>query len=347
MLPSWNAKYPVAGLRRHAGRPVIGATSQVIRTSKWYKAASQLGFAALEVNRRNSRLHLNTFFLEKVRRYLSGLDLSIHSSTTGLFQELESFSQAELATLQAEVDIGRILGAGELIFHINVARLDERKGRLLEPVIAYALDSGVLPVFESDAGLNARQALQVLEMFPDLGYALDLGHLNNGWGRNLLGCPMDTFIEKVKHRTVYIHANNNDGLKDQHHGLDQGSLDWRAVLDRFDLGRIRKIIVEVCAAAHLDPSRRALQHYLDARTRGLARPRQIQGLNAQACRPYVNDIQGAISLPDGKQIFQGHTHQAAEQNADDPGMGHDEGFAAQSTNHRLESRPHPVEQIAK
>jgi sugar phosphate isomerase/epimerase len=250
----------------HGQRPVIGATSQVIRSSKWYKSAAQLGFGSLEINRRDSKLHLNTFFLEKVKRYLRGLDISLHSATTGIFQELESFSQAELSTLQAEVDICRILGAGELVFHINANRLDARQSQRLRRVIDYAHDNGILPIYESNAGMNAKQVFKVLDMFPDIGYALDLGHLNNGWGRNLLGCTIEAFIESIKHRIVYIHANNNDGMGDQHLGLDSGSLDWRRVLDRLETDRIRKIIIEVCSANYLAASRLALDFYLEGRS---------------------------------------------------------------------------------
>jgi sugar phosphate isomerase/epimerase len=254
----------------HERWPVIGATSQVIRLSKWYKSATQLGFDALEINRRDSKLHLSTFFLEKVKRYLRGLEISLHSATTGIFQELDSFSQAELATLQAEVDVSRVLGARELIFHINANRLDARQSRKLRSVIDYAHENGILPIYESNAGMNAKQVFKVLDLFPDVGFALDLGHLNNGWGRNLLGCSMEEFIDSVKHRILYIHANNNDGIGDQHLGLENGSLDWRAVLDRLDVSQIRKIIIEVCASDYLDASRRALQRYLEKRSKDLS-----------------------------------------------------------------------------
>ena len=254
------------------GRPIIGATSQVIRSAKWYKTAAHLGFEALEINRRNTRLHLNTFHLAKVKRYLQGLQISLHSATTGIFQELESFSQAELATLKAEVDIARIMEAGELIFHINAGRIDTARQHRLRQVIDYAHHSGILPIYESDAGMNAKQVMKVLEIYPDVGYALDLGHLNNGWGRNLLGCRIDTFLEKIKDRVVYIHANNNDGIRDQHAGLDQGSLDWCAVLDRIDICKIRKIIVEVCATDYLDSSRRLLNDYLGRRQTSMPSP---------------------------------------------------------------------------
>ncbi|MEJ2659700.1 MAG: hypothetical protein P8Z73_03095, partial [Desulfobacteraceae bacterium] len=145
----WTPDFADTALSVQGRRPVIGTTSQVIRSSKWYKSATQLGFKALEINRRDSKLHMNTFFLEKVKRYLEGLEISLHSATTGIFQELESFSQAELSTLQAEVDVCRILGAGELVFHLNANRLDARQSRRLRPVIDYAHDNGILPIYES------------------------------------------------------------------------------------------------------------------------------------------------------------------------------------------------------
>lgn len=103
-------------------------------------------------------------------------------------------------------------------------------------------------------------------MFPDIGYALDLGHLNTGWGRNLLGCGIDAFIAKIKDRLVYMHANNNDGIKDQHCGLEQGNLNWRAVLDLIDPGRIRKIIIEVSSIKYVGDSHHTLRDYLDKRS---------------------------------------------------------------------------------
>lgn len=257
---------PAAEATSNSGHPAIGITSQVIRKSKWYKAVASIQFDAIEINRRNSKLHLNTFYLEKIKRYLKGLRISLHSATTGIFQQPDSFSSAELAVLRAEVDVARILGAKELIFHINDGRLDQKRRQELRSVINYANHSGVLPLYESDAGLNATRTLRVLDMFPDVGYALDLGHLNTGRGRNLLGCSIVTFIEEIKPRVVYIHADNNDGIHDHHLGLNHGSLNWQAVLDQIDIRQIRKIIIEVCSANYVSDSHQALRNYLDKRS---------------------------------------------------------------------------------
>jgi sugar phosphate isomerase/epimerase len=245
-----------------AGWPIVGATSQLIRSSKWYKDATQLGVDAIEINRRHSKLHLNVYFLEKVKQYLQDLPVSLHSATTGVFQKLESFTQAELATLQAEIDVARFLGAHEIIFHLNSGALDESRKRRLAQVVDYGKENGVELIYESDSVLRAHDTCKVLETFPAVGYALDLGHLNNGYRRNLLGCEIEEFISRVRDRTVYIHANNNCGTIDEHKGLNDGSLNWRWVMDLLDICRIRKIIIEVHSIEYLKDSQDALRDYL-------------------------------------------------------------------------------------
>ncbi len=244
-------------------RPIVGVTSQIFRSAKWYKDVSGLGLDAIEINRRNSKLHLSVYFLEKVKRYLRNIEVSLHSATTGLFQGLESFTQAELATLQAEVDVARFLGAHEVVFHLNARALahDGHK-ECLARVIDYAKENGVDLIYESDTVLRADDTCHVLESFPGLGYALDLGHLNNGYSRHLLGCEFDEFVTRVRDRVVYIHANNNCGTVDEHKGLRDGTLDWRRVLDMLDMHRIRKIIIEVRSMEYLEDTQDELRDYL-------------------------------------------------------------------------------------
>jgi len=110
--------------------------------------------------------------------------------------------------------------------------------------------------------LQADQTCEVLETFSDVGYALDLGHLNNGYRRNVLGCDIDEFISSVRERIVYIHANNNCGTVDEHKGLNDGSLDWRRVLGMLDMRRIKKIIIEVCSIEYLKDTQDELRDYL-------------------------------------------------------------------------------------
>ena len=243
--------------------PLIGITTQIIRRAKWYKNVEELGFDAVEINRQNSKLHFNLFFLEKVKNYMEGYDLSLHSGTAGIFQPVENFTRANLAVLFAEVDVCRFLGARQLVFHLNNGVLSNENKKRLEWAISYAADQGVQMLYESNSALVARYAYDILESFPELGYVLDLGHLNNGYGNGRLGCEIDAFIHNVRERVVYIHASNNSGKRDEHTGLEEGTLDWRRVLDMLDLSRIQKIILEVRSVEMVEDSRMALIRYLE------------------------------------------------------------------------------------
>ena len=255
--------------------PAVGITTQIIRRAKWYKHLRELGFDAVEINRKNSKLYFNLYFLEKVKRYTEGLDLSVHSGTAGIFQSCESFTRANLATLNAEIDICRVLGARQFVFHLNDGILSPEEKKSLGEVISYGTDLGVEMLYESNSTLVAADAFDVLENFPGIGYVLDLGHLNNGYGRGRLGCEIDEFIQQVKNRVAYVHASGNSGLGDEHLGLGDGTLDWRHVLDMLDLSRISKIIIEVRSLGMVEDSRRDLTEYLEGEFH--ARERLVMG----------------------------------------------------------------------
>jgi sugar phosphate isomerase/epimerase len=243
--------------------PVVGITSQVIRQAKWYKYIGELGFDAIEINRQNSKLHFNAYFLEKVKKYVDGFDLSIHSGTAGIFQSAETFTNANLAILFAEIEVCRFLGARQFVFHLNEGFLTAGEKRQLKQVVSYAMDSGVDMLYESNSILKSDYAYDILESFPDLGYVLDLGHLNAGDGCGKLGCEIDEFVSQVKDRTVYVHASNNSGLRDEHSGLEYGTLDWRGVMDMLDLTLIQKIIIEVRYLDMVEETRAELLGYLE------------------------------------------------------------------------------------
>ncbi len=243
-------------------RPVVGITSQIIRQAKWYKYIGKLGFEAVEINRQHSRLHFDLYFLEKIKRYMKGFDLSVHSGTAGVFQPQEKFTQANLSILTAEIDICHFLGARQLIFHMTDGFLSPGNKSRLREVVSYSARRGIDMLYESNSTLVADYAYDMLDSFPELGYVLDLGHLNNGFGRGRLGGPIDKFIDRVESRVVYLHASNNSGRRDDHFGLENGTLDWRRVLDMLDLSKIRKIIIEVRNLGMVDDSRTELLGYL-------------------------------------------------------------------------------------
>lgn len=242
--------------------PKIGITTQIIQESKWYKSLNSLGYNTVEINRLNSKLYFDLYFLEKVKRYIRGYDLSIHSGTRGIFHSNAGFTNADLAVLTAELDMCSILGIDQFVFHLNCEMLTVENKKRLKDVIDYAEDLNVMMMFESDSHFIARDTYDVLESFDDIGYVLDIGHLNNSRGKRLLGCDMEDFIQNVKSRVVYIHASNNSGTRDDHFGLESGTLDWKHVLDSLDLTKVFKIIIEVRNTAMVKSSFRDLDLYI-------------------------------------------------------------------------------------
>lgn len=242
--------------------PKIGITTHIIRKAKWYKYFQSLGFDAIEINRQNSKLYFNLYFLEKVKRYTEGYDLSIHSGTKGIFQPYRHFTEANLAILTAEIDTCSMLGAGQLVFHLRDGILSPDEKKRLQEVITYAEDLDIRMMYESNSTMVARDVYDVLNSFDDMGYVLDLGHLNNGAGCGRLGCGIDEFIRNVRHRIEYIHASNNCGTRDEHECLSKGTLDWRHVLDSIDLSQVKKIIIEVRDIEMVESSHNDLTQYL-------------------------------------------------------------------------------------
>ncbi len=99
-----------------------------------------------------------------------------------------SFIRANLAILSEEVDVCRTLGARQFVFHLKDGILRPEDKKRLKDVVLFAADSGVEMMYESNSMLVAEYAYDVLDSFPDLGYVLDPGHLDNGYGRGRLGC---------------------------------------------------------------------------------------------------------------------------------------------------------------
>jgi len=89
--------------------------------------------------------------------------------------------------------------------------------------------------------------------------------LNTSIGNKKLGMKLDDFLLKVKDRVVYIHAHNNNGKEDEHKSLDEGTLDWVHVLNKLDLKKVRKIIMECRGGESFRKTEKLLKNYLAKR----------------------------------------------------------------------------------
>jgi sugar phosphate isomerase/epimerase len=62
---------------------------------------------------------------------------------------------------------------------------------------------------------------------PGLRVCLDVGHAHL-----FSDIPLDVWIDRLHALIAHIHINNNDGLIDEHHALDDGVLDYQALLPK-------------------------------------------------------------------------------------------------------------------
>lgn len=230
----------------------------------FYEGPNKLNFKVLEIKSKDSNLGFNIKKVLRVKDAIKGKDVSMHSQTSRVFScndlGMSKFNEAELSVIKAEIVLCNILGIKELIIHLKQDKLTKGEESRFRELLNFAKKKKVELIYESNGYFKADTCLDVLKKFPKLNYNLDLGHLNTAVVNKTLGMDLDDFLEKVKNRTVYIHAHNNNG-KDKHLGLDEGSLDWEHVLDKLDHSRIRKIIIEVHNPKKVKKTEKLLKEY--------------------------------------------------------------------------------------
>ena len=246
--------------------PKIGITTKPFNPKNWYKEIGESGFKVLEIGKRTAKFYLDPEWINKLKPYLEGFDLSLHSGTIKVFTENPQFTITELNMLKSEVLICEMIGAKELIFHLKHDKLTEDEISRLREVIDFAKEHNIEMIYESNGIIVADVVYDFLERFPDVNYNLDLGHMNNGYGRGMLGCEIDEFINKIKDRVVYIHAHNNSGKKDEYKALRDGTLDWKHVLSLLNLSIVKKIMIEIADFDDIIKTKTDLKEYFNPKT---------------------------------------------------------------------------------
>lgn len=210
----------------------------------------------------------NSKKVAKLKEHLKGKELSMHTQTSRIFSSVDEydipkFAEAELSILRAEIVLCKTLGIKELIFHLKPGKLTGDEVDAIGEVLSFAKKYGVEMIFESNWGFVAEETLVVLDEFPGLNYNLDLGHLNIAIESDTLGMSFDDFISKVGNRLVYVHAHNNDGIKDTHRSLANGTLDWKRIFGLLDFSNVRKVMAEVWNPKELLETKNLLEEYFE------------------------------------------------------------------------------------
>jgi len=232
----------------------------------FHERKDKIEFEVMEITTKDPKLTFNIKKVLKIKEYLVGKDLSMHTQTSRIFScnnyKIPLFNEAELNVLKAEIIVAKILGIKELIFHLKQEKLTKQEKERLQEIFDFAKKNKVEMIYESNQKFYSETCLDVLDSFPRLKYNLDLGHLNTAIGNKTLGMDLNEFIDKIKSRVVYIHAHNNNGIDDEHKDLDNGTLDWKSVLDKLDFSKIRKIIMELRTTEEILNTHKLLEDYL-------------------------------------------------------------------------------------
>jgi len=206
--------------------------------------------------------------IAKAKKFLRGKNLSMHTQTTRIFGskkfKIKDFEESELMVLKSEIILCKILGCKEFIFHLKPEKLTKKEEKSLKELLNFAKKNKVEMLYEN-SGHKYKNFLDILKKFPRLKCVLDLGHLNFAIGHKEIGIPLEKFINKIKDRIIYIHAHNNNGIIDEHKAINDGTLDWKYVLDMLNISRIRKIIIGCKTPRDIKKTKKALEKYLEQR----------------------------------------------------------------------------------
>ncbi|MDY0293058.1 MAG: sugar phosphate isomerase/epimerase family protein [Candidatus Methanomethylophilaceae archaeon] len=176
-----------------------------------------------------------------VKDSYSGMTFSVHSpisetNLAGLSERMREASVLEIiATMErmAELDMNTLtVHPGTASFSIknqeDKALLQAKKSmRTLDRASA---EFGITVAVENMPSLSfmlGREASQLQEIITDtdLGVCFDIGHANTTG-------QMDSMIELLGRRIVNVHIHDNNGDRDSHMTIGEGSIDFHSVLSK-------------------------------------------------------------------------------------------------------------------
>jgi len=210
-----------------------------------YKGPGKVDAKVIEIISKDPDFIFNKKYLDKFNKGLKRKDLSMHTQTRRVFTEKDKgLRKMEILILKSEVLACEYLKCKELIVHLTQEKLKKPEIIQFKEIISFAKKHGVEVLYEPNGKLIGKNFLYNLSQLKGLNVNLDIGHLNTAIVNKTLGMNVENFLKMVKNKVVYLHLHNNEG-EDNHQGLNEGSLDWKNILDQLNMGKVRKIMSEV------------------------------------------------------------------------------------------------------
>lgn len=221
-----------------------------------------LKLPVLEITSKDKHFNFRRKALEGVKDRLEDKEVSMHTQTKRIFsRDSELLEEIKLTTLRDEVLACDYIGADQLVLHLKQGKLSEEEARKIEEIVELTREKNVQVLYEPNSNFKGESYIYNLEKIDGLRANMDLCHLAMAVENETLGMGLNEFLRKVRDEVVYVHASNYDGER-EHVGLDQGSLDWRHVLEELDLDRIVKVIIEL-HHRHFEETKQSLEKFLD------------------------------------------------------------------------------------
>jgi len=217
-------------------------------------------FEAYEL--RASSIRPNIKLITDLKEKFNGENLSMHSGLSRIFSCIKkgypNFSNSEMDILKYEIMISKIIGIKKIIFHMTHDELKNEEIKKFKEMMAFAKKEGVELIYENHV-CSARAILYLKEKFPELKMCLDFGHLNLAISKNIFEMDLEDFLEEIKEKIIHVHIHNNDGKKDLHQEINNGTFDWKKVLVK--LPNLEKVIVEVMDEDEARESKKLLEEF--------------------------------------------------------------------------------------
>jgi sugar phosphate isomerase/epimerase len=225
----------------------------------FYNGKDKIDLPTLEIASKDPDFGFRRKSLELIKNYLKGKSLSMHTQTKRLFTEKSKvLRELEVKTLSAEILACSYLGCKELIVHLTQSKLSSDEVKQLRKLIKFAKQNKVQLLYEPNGDFNGQTFLYNVGRFRDLNVNLDLCHLAMAVENKTLNMELFDFLFQIRDKVVYVHASGYDG-KTEHVGLSNGTLDWKVVLSKLDMKKVKKIIIELHNLKHFNETKKQLE----------------------------------------------------------------------------------------
>jgi sugar phosphate isomerase/epimerase len=225
----------------------------------------ELGFKHIELY--NKIIRVRSTDINDLKQIIESnkISFSFHSMVQDLFSEDEDFAKQEYYTLKGELKLAHLIGCKRVVFHIHhKRRLMKSEVEQLKEIVDFANKLKIEIAIENNpkGAISGSYLIELLEDVPHLKLCLDVGHLNiavhKGEVENL-----NEFLSKIQNKVVQLHLSSNDGKSDQHHELNNSSLDYiRDILKIFENNEEIEYIIETKNIEQAKKSLKFLEYFL-------------------------------------------------------------------------------------